>query len=58
MKTYFKYFHYDILTSADDIYTPLAISVHNHGRIQRGGQGVRTPLKNNKNTEFLSKNSK
>ena len=25
-----------------------------HVRIQRGGQGVRTPLKNDKNTGFLS----
>ena len=25
-----------------------------HGRIQRGGQGVWTPLKNHKNIEFLS----
>ena len=28
--------------------------VRSHARIQRGGQGVRTPLKNHKNIEFLS----
>ena len=30
------------------------ISEVGHGRIQRGGQGVRTPLKNHKNIGFLS----
>ena len=32
----------------------LALILSCHGRIQRGGQGVRTPLKNHRNLGFIS----